>query len=66
MRNDTQVTKAEALVKDRAQIGGATRHFHLQITAAGLDAVGSDNELKLFRKIPYVGRCKPEDVTVPG
>jgi len=29
-------------------------HFHLQITAAGLDAPGADSEAELFRKIPDV------------
>jgi choline dehydrogenase-like flavoprotein len=29
-------------------------HFHLQITAAGLDQPGSDSEAELFRKIPDV------------
>jgi len=45
---------AALFVKGRAQVAGATRHFHLQISAAGLDAVGTDNELKLFRKIPDI------------
>ena len=45
---------AALFVKGRVTIGGAARHFHLQITAAGLDAVGTDNELKLFRKIPDI------------
>ncbi|TMC48911.1 MAG: DUF1080 domain-containing protein [Chloroflexi bacterium] len=54
---DAAVRSLEAaalFVKGRTQIGGAARHFHLQITAAGLDAVGTDNELKLFRKIPDI------------
>jgi choline dehydrogenase-like flavoprotein len=29
-------------------------HFHLQITAAGLNAPGSDSEAELFRKIPDI------------
>jgi hypothetical protein len=45
---------AALFVKARAQIGGVARHFHLQITAAGLDAIGTDNEIKLFRKIPDI------------
>ena len=31
---------------------GTARHFHLQITAAGLGAQGSDSEAELFRKMP--------------
>ena len=33
---------------------GTGRHFHLQITASGLGAVGTDSEADLFKKIPDV------------
>ncbi len=40
-------------VKGRHLVGdGTTGHFHLQITAAGLGAQGSDSEAELFKKIP--------------
>ena len=29
-------------------------HFHLQITAAGLDKPGTDSEAELFKKVPDV------------
>src|SRR5262249_10573746 len=31
---------------------GTAGHFHLQITAAGLDRPGTDSEAELFKKIP--------------
>jgi len=31
---------------------GSVGHFHLQITASGLDAVGTNSEAKLFKKVP--------------
>jgi choline dehydrogenase-like flavoprotein len=31
---------------------GDTRHFHMQITAAGLGPLGTDSEAELFKKIP--------------
>ena len=33
---------------------GTERFFHLQITAAGLDAVGTNAEVELFQKIPDI------------
>lgn len=33
---------------------GSLGHFHLQITAAGLDRMGSDSEAELFKKIPDI------------
>jgi choline dehydrogenase-like flavoprotein len=33
---------------------GSVGHFHLQITAAGLDKPGTDSEAELFKKIPDV------------
>jgi choline dehydrogenase-like flavoprotein len=38
-------------VHDHGQILG---HFHLQITAAGLNALGTDSEAELFKKIPDI------------
>jgi choline dehydrogenase-like flavoprotein len=33
---------------------GRVAHFHLQITAAGLGALGTDSELELFKKLPDI------------
>ncbi len=46
--------QASALfVKGRHQhADGTLSHFHLQITAAGLGALGTDSEAELFKKIP--------------
>lgn len=33
---------------------GTVSHFHLQITAAGLDRPGTDSEAELFKKIPDI------------
>jgi hypothetical protein len=46
--------QASALfVKGRHTHGdGTVGHFHLQITAAGLDRPGTDSEAELFKKIP--------------
>ncbi|HEY6970740.1 MAG TPA: family 16 glycoside hydrolase [Candidatus Angelobacter sp.] len=38
-------------VQDQGQLIG---HFHLQITAAGLNAMGTDSEAELFKKIPDI------------
>jgi choline dehydrogenase-like flavoprotein len=38
-------------VQDQNNLVG---HFHLQITAAGLNAMGTDSEAELFKKIPDV------------
>jgi choline dehydrogenase-like flavoprotein len=38
---------------------GAAGHFHLQITAAGLDARGSNSEVELFRKVPDIDGLEP-------
>lgn len=47
--------QASALfVKGRRNIDGASRHFHLQLTAAGLGALGTDSEAELFKKIPDI------------
>ena len=48
--------QASALfVKGRRLYGdGTAGHFHLQITAAGLGAQGSDSEAELFKKMPDV------------
>ncbi len=45
--------QASALfVKGRATVKGMVRHFHLQLTAAGLDRPSTDSEAELFKKIP--------------
>lgn len=48
--------QASALfVKGRHVHGdGPAGHFHLQITAAGLNALGADSEAELFKKVPDV------------
>jgi choline dehydrogenase-like flavoprotein len=48
--------QASALfVKGRHVHGdGTAGHFHLQITAAGLNALGADSEAELFKKVPDV------------
>lgn len=38
---------------------GAVGHFHLQITAAGLDKPGTDSEAELFKKVPDVDTLAP-------
>ncbi len=44
---------AALFVKGRHRHGdGTLGHFHLQITAAGLGALGKDSEAELFKKIP--------------
>jgi len=52
----TQELQAAALfVKGRHDFGGGKqRHFHLQITAAGLATPGADSEAELFKKNPDV------------
>lgn len=49
-----QALEVSALfVKGRITLKGRDRHFHLQITASGLEATGSANsEEELFKKIP--------------
>src|SRR6266849_1906365 len=43
------------LVKGRHRhTDGTFGHFHLQITAAGLGAMGTDSEAELFKKIPDI------------
>jgi choline dehydrogenase-like flavoprotein len=49
--------QASALfVKGRVTLGGGpdVGHFHLQITASGLGAVGGNSESELFKKIPDI------------
>lgn len=41
--------KGKHVYSDDGQTAG---YFHLQITAAGLDAVGGDSEAELFKKVP--------------
>jgi choline dehydrogenase-like flavoprotein len=53
-------------VKGKTKVGGADRHFHLQITASGLPAAGTNSEAELFRKVPdwdNVQRLKRSDDT---
>lgn len=50
-----QELQASALfVKGRRTINDIPRHFHLQITAAGLGELGTNSEAELFKKIPDV------------
>jgi choline dehydrogenase-like flavoprotein len=53
---DIKELQASALfVKGRHTFGdGKAGHFHLQITASGLGALGTDSEAELFRKIPDI------------
>lgn len=48
--------EASALfVKGRKQhVDGTVSHFHLQITAAGAKAIGTNSEAELFQKIPDI------------
>ncbi|MCA1648543.1 MAG: hypothetical protein LC797_24810, partial [Chloroflexi bacterium] len=47
--------EAALFVKGRhARADGSQAHYHLQITAAGLDARGSDAEAELFKNIPDI------------
>jgi choline dehydrogenase-like flavoprotein len=43
---------AALFCKCRHTVDGDTRHFHMQITAAGLGPLGTDSEAELFKKIP--------------
>src|SRR5207245_8254310 len=40
--------------KGRTTVTGVDRYFHLQITASGLSALGTDAEAELFKKIPDI------------
>jgi len=53
---DIKELQASALfVKGRHTFAdGKLGHFHLQITASGLGALGTDSEAELFRKIPDI------------
>src|SRR5215207_2919580 len=35
-------------------VGGSLGHFHVQITASGVGALGTDSEAELFKKIPDI------------
>jgi hypothetical protein len=41
-------------VKGKANIAGADRFFHMQITASGLGKLGDDSEAELFKKVPDI------------
>ena len=58
---DIKELQASALfVKGRhAFADGKPGHFHLQITASGLGALGTDSEAELFRKIPDIDGFEP-------
>jgi hypothetical protein len=48
-----ELQAAALFVKGRhTHADGTVGHFHLQITAAGLGAVGADSEAELFKKVP--------------
>jgi choline dehydrogenase-like flavoprotein len=53
---DIKELQASALfVKGRHTFADGTQgHFHLQITASGLGALGTDSEVELFRKVPDI------------
>src|SRR5262249_9800381 len=51
--NIKELQASALFVKGRHQRNdGSIGHFHLQITAAGLGAQGSDSEAELFKNIP--------------
>ncbi len=53
--NVTALQGAALFVKGRHQHpDGSVGHFHLQITAAGLGAMGTDSEAELFKKVPDI------------
>ena len=52
---ETEIAQVSALfVKGKANIAGADRFFHMQITASGLGKLGDDSEAKLFKKVPDI------------
>lgn len=59
--NLAQELQASALfVKGRHQhTDNTVGHFHLQITAAGLGAMGTDSEAELFKKVPDIDGFEP-------
>ena len=58
---DIKELQASALfVKGRHTFAdGKPGHFHLQITASGLGALGTDSEAELFKKIPDIDGFDP-------
>ena len=48
----TSLQASALFVKGKATIAGEDRLFHLQITASGLNKLGTDSEAELFKKIP--------------
>lgn len=54
LRNAAEIQSSALFVKGRHSVGGAERHFHLQITASGLGSLGTDAEAELFKKVPDV------------
>jgi choline dehydrogenase-like flavoprotein len=59
--SDIKELETSALfVKGKHQFAdGSVGHFHLQITASGLGALGSNSEAELFRKIPDIDGFEP-------
>ena len=53
--NPPALQESALFVKGRhARADGSQAHYHLQITAAGLDARGADSEAELFKNIPDI------------
>jgi len=50
----TSLQASALFVKGKANIAGADRFFHLQITGSGLNKLGQDSEAELFKKIPDI------------
>ncbi len=49
-----ELSASALFVKGRHDAGGSRAHFHLQITAAGLNVPSADSEAELFKKWPDV------------
>jgi len=53
--NVKELSASALFVKGRHNFSdGGVGHFHLQITAAGLNGMGTDSEAELFKKIPDI------------
>ena len=52
-------TSALFIKGEHAFNGGGIGHFHLQITASGLGAGGTDSEAELFKKVPDIDKFAP-------
>src|SRR6266567_10111 len=59
LQNASDLLASALFVKGRHNVGGINRHFHLQITASGLGALGTDAEAELFKKVPDIDFFDP-------